>query len=142
MPVWTVGDAKTCAALAPVILLLISGAAFYTSVEVWHWTEALYFCATPISTVVFGDLAPQTEFGRIFMGAYIFVGVDCSLSCHSRPKARSAARSRHSCTRADCLLLAQRGRLSQRFQLRQPSRHAGMNCWNRVHAINFGAVCK
>lgn len=57
------------------IAILASGTAFYTSVEGWHWVDALYFSATTLSTVGFGDLSPETDFGKLFTVIYIFVGV-------------------------------------------------------------------
>ena len=57
------------------IAILLSGTAFYVQVEGWHWVDALYFSTATLSTVGFGDLAPQTQFGKIFTVVYIFVGV-------------------------------------------------------------------
>lgn len=63
------------AGLALAIAILLSGTVFYRSVEGWSWTDALYFSATTISTVGLGDLAPQTQIGKLFTVIYIFVGV-------------------------------------------------------------------
>ena len=52
-----------------------SGTFFYRSVEGWSWIDSLYFSVTTVSTVGIGDLAPQTDFGKLFTVAYIFVGV-------------------------------------------------------------------
>lgn len=57
------------------VLMLVSGTVFYSSVEGWHWIDALYFCAATLSTVGYGDLAPQTEAGKLFTVVYIFTGV-------------------------------------------------------------------
>ncbi len=57
------------------ILLLLSGTIFYRNVEGWSWVDALYFSVTTVSTVGFGDLAPKTDFGKLFTVIYIFVGV-------------------------------------------------------------------
>ena len=56
-------------------VILVSGTVFYSSVEGWHWVDALYFSTTTLSTVGFGDLAPVTRIGKIFTVIYIFVGV-------------------------------------------------------------------
>ncbi|WP_170360586.1 potassium channel family protein [Ruegeria arenilitoris] len=56
-------------------LILLSGTLFYSSVEGWHWVDALYFSATTLSTVGFGDLSPATKIGKVFTVIYIFVGV-------------------------------------------------------------------
>ena len=57
------------------ICLIASGTTFYTSVEGWHWVDALYFSTTTLSTVGFGDLSPETNLGKVFTVIYIFVGV-------------------------------------------------------------------
>ncbi|MCA0930460.1 potassium channel family protein [Ruegeria profundi] len=54
---------------------LLSGTVFYSSVEGWSWVDALYFSATTLSTVGFGDLSPATQIGKIFTVIYVFVGV-------------------------------------------------------------------
>lgn len=63
------------AGLVLALLILLSGTVFYHGVEGWSWIDALYFSATTISTVGLGDLAPQTELGKLFTVVYIFVGV-------------------------------------------------------------------
>jgi voltage-gated potassium channel len=57
------------------VLILVSGTVFYHSVEGWSWIDSLYFSATMVSTAGIGDLAPQTDFGKLFTVVYIFVGV-------------------------------------------------------------------
>lgn len=57
------------------LAILISGTAFYSSVEGWHWVDALYFSATTLSTVGIGDLSPETQVGKLFTVIYVFVGV-------------------------------------------------------------------
>lgn len=55
--------------------ILVSGTVFYRSVEGWSWIDALYFSVATMSTVGYGDLAPVTNFGKLFTVFYIFVGV-------------------------------------------------------------------
>lgn len=62
------------------ILILASGTVFSSTVEGWHWIDALYFSATTLSTVGLGDLSPQTHLGKIFTVIYIFVGVGVFLA--------------------------------------------------------------
>jgi len=57
------------------LLILASGTVFYSSVEGWHWIDALYFCTATLSTVGYGDFVPQTQMGKLFTVVYIFVGV-------------------------------------------------------------------
>ena len=63
------------AGLVLTILILFSGTVFYRSVEGWSWVDSLYFSVTTASTVGLGDLAPQTQAGKLFTVLYIFVGV-------------------------------------------------------------------
>ena len=37
--------------------------------------DALYFCVTTLATVGLGDLAPETDIGKIFTIVYILSGV-------------------------------------------------------------------
>lgn len=70
---WQVPAFRATASLA--LLLLVSGTIFYHSVEGWSWIDSLYFSVTTVSTVGIGDLAPQTDIGKLFTVVYIFVGV-------------------------------------------------------------------
>ena len=61
--------------LALVLILIASGTVFYSTVEGWHWFDALYFCVVTLATVGYGDLSPQTTLGKAFTIVYIFVGL-------------------------------------------------------------------
>lgn len=69
------GDPHFKGGLVLCVLMLVSGTVFYSSVEGWHWIDALYFCAATLSTVGYGDLTPHTQIGKLFTVIYIFVGV-------------------------------------------------------------------
>jgi voltage-gated potassium channel len=58
-----------------VVLLLVGGTAFYSVVEGWSLLDALYFSATTLTTVGFGDLAPKTALGKLCTVLYIFIGL-------------------------------------------------------------------
>ena len=62
-----------------VVLLLIVGTIFYSSVEGWRILDSLYFSVTTLVTVGFGDFSPQTDIGKIFTILYIFTGVGALL---------------------------------------------------------------
>ncbi|MBN1651971.1 MAG: two pore domain potassium channel family protein, partial [Bacteroidales bacterium] len=47
----------------------------YHFVEGWKWLDAFYFSAITLTTVGYGDLAPQTDAGKIFTVVYIFIGI-------------------------------------------------------------------
>ncbi len=58
--------------LAVIILL---GGVVYHNIEKWSFLDSVYFCVVTLATVGFGDLAPQTPFGKLFTIVYIFLGV-------------------------------------------------------------------
>ncbi|WBU62025.1 potassium channel family protein [Paracoccus albus] len=56
--------------------LLIAGASvFYHWVEGWGWIDAIYFSVITISTVGYGDFAPQTAIGKLFTSGYVLCGL-------------------------------------------------------------------
>jgi voltage-gated potassium channel len=61
--------------LALVVLTLIAGMFFYHRVEGWTLFDALYFSVVTLTTVGYGDLAPQTGLGKAFTMIYLFVGI-------------------------------------------------------------------
>lgn len=58
-----------------VVLVIAIGTAFYVRVEHWRVLDALYFTIITLTTVGYGDFAPQTDPGKIFTIVYIFVGI-------------------------------------------------------------------
>ncbi|HPY42116.1 MAG TPA: potassium channel family protein [Thiolinea sp.] len=67
-----------------VIVVLISGTLFYSQIEGWSALDSLYFSVTTLATVGYGDLHPQTAFGKIFTILYIFVGIGLFISFFTR----------------------------------------------------------
>lgn len=61
-------------------IILITGTIFYHNIENWSWLNSIYFSVITLSTVGYGDLAPQTDFGKIFTIIYIFLGIGVILS--------------------------------------------------------------
>lgn len=61
--------------LVLVCLTVLSGTLFYRSIEGWGWIDAVYFSVATISTVGYGDLAPQSDIGKIFTIFYMLVGI-------------------------------------------------------------------
>ncbi|MCB9261803.1 MAG: two pore domain potassium channel family protein [Flavobacteriales bacterium] len=57
------------------LFVVISGSVFYHFVEGWGWVDSVYFSVVTLTTVGFGDLAPQTDMGKIFTIFYILVGI-------------------------------------------------------------------
>jgi hypothetical protein len=58
-----------------VIITLLGGTIFYSTVEGWSMVDALYFSVTTLTTVGLGDLAPTTTIGKLFTVIYIFAGI-------------------------------------------------------------------
>lgn len=69
------GDPTFRAGPALAVAILLSGTLLYRGVEGWSWIDSLYSSAMTISTVGLGDLAPQTDIGKVFTVIYTFVGV-------------------------------------------------------------------
>lgn len=66
------------------LTILATGTIFYHSVEGWDWIDSIYFSVATVSTVGYGDLAPKTDFGKIFTIFYIFVGVGVFVAMFSQ----------------------------------------------------------
>ncbi len=60
--------------------LLSIGTIFYALVERWTLLDALYFSVTTLATVGLGDLAPETDLGKVFTIFYILAGVSVILA--------------------------------------------------------------
>lgn len=58
-----------------VVVLLVSGTAFYHSIEGWGWLDSFYFSVTTLTTVGYGDFSPHTAEGKIFTVVYLLVGI-------------------------------------------------------------------
>src|SRR3712207_5567153 len=62
-----------------VVITLLGGTIFYSSVEGWSVVDAFYFSVTTLTTVGLGDLAPSTTVGKLFTVIYIFAGLSIIL---------------------------------------------------------------
>jgi|SRR5215216_3168020 len=62
-----------------VLVTLLGGTVFYSTIEGWSVVDALYFSVTTLTTVGLGDLAPKTTVGKIFTVIYIFAGLSIIL---------------------------------------------------------------
>lgn len=56
-------------------IILFSGMMFYSSVEGWSKIDALYYSSMVLTTVGVPNLAPETDFGKIFTIIYLFSGI-------------------------------------------------------------------
>ncbi len=57
------------------MLVWIAGSVFYHLVEGLSYVDAIYFTAITLTTVGYGDFAPQTDAGKIFTAVYAFLGI-------------------------------------------------------------------
>ena len=62
-----------------VVITLLGGTIFYSTVEGWSIVDAFYFSVTTLTTVGLGDLTPQTTIGKLFTVIYIFAGLSLVL---------------------------------------------------------------
>ena len=58
-----------------VIVTLGAGTLFYWRVEGWSLPDSFYFSSITLTTVGYGDLAPETAAGKLFTVFYIFTGI-------------------------------------------------------------------
>jgi len=68
-------DGRVKGILAFTVGMILWASVFYHFVEGWSWLDSVYFSVVTISTVGFGDFAPETAAGKIFTMAYISVGL-------------------------------------------------------------------
>jgi voltage-gated potassium channel len=62
--------------LAAATLALIGlGTVVFHWLEGWGWIDSFYFSVVAVTTVGFGDFAPQTDAGKLFTVLYIVVGI-------------------------------------------------------------------
>ncbi|WP_420318452.1 potassium channel family protein [Ekhidna sp.] len=62
------------------VTILIIGTIVYHELEDWSYLDAFYFSFITLTTIGFGDFAPQTDWGKLFTILYITIGVGIILS--------------------------------------------------------------
>lgn len=62
------------------VTILILGTVVYHELEGWSYLDAFYFSFITLTTIGFGDFAPQTDAGKVFTIIYIIIGVGIILS--------------------------------------------------------------
>ncbi|MDB4347686.1 potassium channel family protein [Bacteroidia bacterium] len=61
-------------------MVVTGGSIFYHFVEGWEWIDCFYFSIITLSTIGYGDFAPQTDAGKLFTIGYIILGMSIILS--------------------------------------------------------------
>jgi hypothetical protein len=61
--------------LSATLVILGFGTVVYRIAEEWSWVESFYFCVITLTTIGYGDLAPTTDFARLFTVLYAFLGI-------------------------------------------------------------------
>jgi len=56
-------------------IMILFGTVTYHFLEGWSWVDSVYFSVVTLTTVGFGDFAPQTDAGKIFTIFYIVMGI-------------------------------------------------------------------
>ena len=66
--------------LLTTIIVLIIGTITYHYLEGWSYIDSLYFSVVTLTTIGYGDFAPQTDEGKLFTILYIIIGIGMILS--------------------------------------------------------------
>lgn len=66
--------------LITTIVVILVGAVVFHYLEGWRWLDAIYFCVITLTTIGYGDIAPETDAGKVFNMIYILIGLGLILS--------------------------------------------------------------
>lgn len=66
-------DFRSVAATA--VAVVAGGAVFFHLQEGLGWLDAFYFTTVTLTTVGYGDFSPATDGGKLFLMAYVVVGL-------------------------------------------------------------------
>ena len=79
-----------------IILLLLTGAIFYTEVEGFNLVDSLYFSVMIMSTIGYGELPLSTSTAKIFTIVYAFVSIGVFITLGSKVVLLFVERSKQS----------------------------------------------
>ena len=71
----SLGDPEFRGLFVLVVVTLAAGTLFYWRIEAWSLLDAFYFSSITLTTVGYGDLAPETAAGKLFTVFYLFTGI-------------------------------------------------------------------
>lgn len=57
------------------LTVILIGTVFYHFIEGLGWIDAFYFSVVTLTTVGYGDFAPETYVGKLFTAVYILTGI-------------------------------------------------------------------
>lgn len=66
-------------ALIFIVILVAIGTAGFHAIEGWDWLESAYMTVMTLTTVGYGDFAPQSRAGKVFTVALVAIGVGTML---------------------------------------------------------------
>ncbi len=79
--IWTLRRDPQFVSLALLVAVaIISGTGFYSLVEGLRVVDAFYFSVVTLTTVGYGDFAPETDAGKLFTAVYVLVGIGILLA--------------------------------------------------------------
>jgi voltage-gated potassium channel len=55
--------------------VIAGGSIVYSKFENLGWVDAIYLSTITLTTVGYGDITPQTDFGKLFTAAYALLGI-------------------------------------------------------------------
>ncbi len=71
----SLGDPEFRGLFVLVVVTLAAGTLFYWRIEGWSPLDSFYFSSITLTTVGYGDLAPETAAGKLFTVFYLFTGI-------------------------------------------------------------------
>lgn len=77
------------------LLCFAIGVVFYHTIEKMAFVDAFYFTAMTLTTVGYGDFAPQTDAGKLFTSFFAFLGVATFLAFASALFQAALSRYKH-----------------------------------------------
>ena len=57
------------------LLTLAIGTIAYHFIENLSWIDSVYFSTITLTTIGYGDIAPQTDIGKLFTVFYVIIGI-------------------------------------------------------------------
>lgn len=70
---------KVIYAVSMLMVVYIVAIVVFHTVEGWKWEDSIYFTTSTITTVGYGDLTPQTYWGRLFTIPLMWIGIAVGL---------------------------------------------------------------